>query len=1083
MTEASGGVTLHLGPGLVGRARRWCWRGHAYLAVEVRSVFTVTDGVLHAVGEPPVEPAFEEAGLVPYRSTTDVAVEGDLAAAETREVSLTVGLADRVVDERVALRALGAAPPGPPPGSIRVDPDGVVVLADDVDPGALGAAAGGPGARLRGDEWLRVRATGGAGELRARLPGWIPHVRVRLPGRAAFSAATRIDRVVVRVPPGTDAETIVVASSATIPLPARATPVVVWALLGDLEEEPNWPRSARDVALVAGSDGGPPHTIGLTELLGEDATVQEPAAFAGTVVLSEVGRVLPPPAAEPTMLLAEVAPPPPAAIAAPIAAPRDETVSLSDLFAESSPHTIPLADAAPAAPPMWPFATPAPTPRATPASIPAAAARLPWEGGDTVIPARGAQQVTMVLGEAVDAHAPLARRPTTIPTAAPGRRSRVRGHLQPEVVVLGDAQVVLVPWQVRPPRPSLTVVVAVRANGDDLATWSMPVPADDGEAAAEGPPDVTTAGMEAALQHAPFKLEADVLLRGHAHAPRPGATVGEVSFALGHRGHRVERRFAVLGRRRWTRRWGLLTEASAPEPFERVPLTYASAFGGPGHADNPRGKGHRAQIGDDLPQLENPSSPIVTPDDTPPPWSPAARPTTSLLGRSGTFDAAWRSQRFPWFPADFDWKALQLAPAAQRLPFLRGDEPFVVRGALPDGAIWEGALPGRRVRLLAFAADGTVEEHACRLDTVVLDADTREADLTFRVLLESRDSSPLDVARIVVVLEDRGAQATVDELLHRLDEVDAASAAIAGGATPPAPARRPPDLGGRDPRGIDLAGARLDDTTLDGLDFTGARLAGASLRGVSAVGTLFEGAELDGADLSHAELGGARLDGAKLDRARFDGCRAQEATFRGATGRRPSFVGADLTGGRFDGAEMPSADFTDAVLDGAVLDGAMLENARLLDARASGLSARHARLTNALGDHACLDRAVLDRALLTSSTWSGASLVGASLVEVEAEGLTLDDACCDDASFDHAALKQARLVGASCARTTFVGADLFGVVFEGATLHDADLRGSNLFGVSTFEAKMLGLRLDGAQLGGTTFPASATMLRDDDEVR
>ena len=118
-----------------------------------------------------------------------------------------------------------------------------------------------------------------------------------------------------------------------------------------------------------------------------------------------------------------------------------------------------------------------------------------------------------------------------------------------------------------------------------------------------------------------IKPATDIVLIGHAYAPKPRVTEVDVSLRVGP----MEKVVRVVGDRYWVKRFGM-TFKTKPEPFERMPLIYERAFGGwdRSHPNpekhsfeprNPVGTGFRAKRGKfeegiRLPNLEDsPASP------------------------------------------------------------------------------------------------------------------------------------------------------------------------------------------------------------------------------------------------------------------------------------------------------------------------------------------------------------------------------------------------------------------------------------------------------------------------------------------
>lgn len=251
---------------------------------------------------------------------------------------------------------------------------------------------------------------------------------------------------------------------------------------------------------------------------------------------------------------------------------------------------------------------------------------------------------------------------------------------------------------------------------------------------------------------APIQARAGVTLAGHAVAPAPGARRAEVSFRFGHEDNAFHRRAVVFGDRRWERPSGRgLPRISEPEPFDRIPLTYERAFGGPDHPENPVGRGFNLLIppggSAPLPNLEDPDHPIRNLASAPQPACFAPLPN----------------------PGD------KSAPPSQQLAFLRGDEPFAIAGVLPGGAVMEGSLPGVRVRAFARRtpeAGGAFEEVALQLDTAAFDTDARTVTLVFRGRLEVTDEAAPErsVASLFFMIEPcSDAPATLERARAHLE--------------------------------------------------------------------------------------------------------------------------------------------------------------------------------------------------------------------------------------------------------------------------------------------------------------------------
>lgn len=198
------------------------------------------------------------------------------------------------------------------------------------------------------------------------------------------------------------------------------------------------------------------------------------------------------------------------------------------------------------------------------------------------------------------------------------------------------------------------------------------------------------------------KTGTDVVLAGHTYPARPGDREGEVGIQVG----AVRATARVFGDREWQSALGV-TRMSRPAPFERIPLAYERAAGGTddspadpsdhaAEARNPVGVGFRARRSrrvidaSPLPNFEDPSALVKTPDDRPPPApvgfvAPGWAPRVSY---AGTYDKAWSDARSPLLPSDFDARFFDVAPPTLTAPgFLRGDEHGAAMGVSPHGLI------------------------------------------------------------------------------------------------------------------------------------------------------------------------------------------------------------------------------------------------------------------------------------------------------------------------------------------------------------------------------------------------------------
>ncbi|MBI4952280.1 MAG: DUF2169 domain-containing protein, partial [Myxococcales bacterium] len=241
--------------------------------------------------------------------------------------------------------------------------------------------------------------------------------------------------------------------------------------------------------------------------------------------------------------------------------------------------------------------------------------------------------------------------------------------------------------------------------------------------------------LEAASDLVPYKPRGEVWLRGHAYAPGgvPRATAA-VRLALRGSEARVDKTLHIYGDR--------AAPTAPPAAFQRMPLVYERAAGGPG-TDNPLGV---PPDGPRQPNLVDPSDPTRTACFGPvsPYW-----PARKRLVPAGVRRAL--DQAVPELPADFDYEYFFSAPADQRTAFFRGDEWLVLDGMHP-------ALPRVQTRLPRARAAARVvwplparppAEVALALDTLVVDADRLTVTAVWRGLVVGVRAEDVGAVRIV----------------------------------------------------------------------------------------------------------------------------------------------------------------------------------------------------------------------------------------------------------------------------------------------------------------------------------------------
>jgi len=191
-----------------------------------------------------------------------------------------------------------------------------------------------------------------------------------------------------------------------------------------------------------------------------------------------------------------------------------------------------------------------------------------------------------------------------------------------------------------------------------------------------------------------------------------------------------------------------------PLAFERLPLSYALAFGGHGYASNPVGVGfaatRRAEVdGRTAPSLEALDDPIRSPrsQHRPVALGPLGRGWSPRRPLAGTYDATWREHHAPFLPPDFDYAYFQSAPLDQQLAYPRGGEQLDLYNLSPAG-VTRLRLPDSTMPVEFGRRSGERHGDEARLDTIWVDGDRGVLTLAWRSSLPLRS----DLSEVAEVL-------------------------------------------------------------------------------------------------------------------------------------------------------------------------------------------------------------------------------------------------------------------------------------------------------------------------------------------
>ena len=595
-----------------------------------------------------------------------------------------------------------------------------------------------------------------------------------------------------------------------------------------------------------------------------------------------------------------------------------------------------------------------------------------------------------------------------------------------------------------------------------------------------------------ARETAPYLPNAGVLLTGHACAP-DGRAVSSMSVRLGLSRERpiLDKTLHVFGAR------GAHNPASIA-PFQKMPLVYERAAGGPGVWENPVGVGGpQSKV---FPNIVDPKDPRRVAGFGP--ISPHWAPRRGLL--RGVDPAAVEGPIWD-VPAGFDWRFFQAAPQDQQIDRLHGDEWIVLDGMDPARPRVQSRLPEVTARALRRGVDarGAVSEDAIdlRADMLVIDADRGVASLVWRGRFAVDSVESLARMSVLVGLEQPGkpvawpalpsapaaailatsAIPATPVVQATMETQEVNLAALLGAKVPFAPDREShlpsaPSAGQAPakeaPRGLSTGTATVDlqailkgSTPFETMTELPASVLSRVHAGPPSAPLPFEAADSGRPSLASMATPAAQR-APRMDTATADIDVAQ--ILRGATpyGATPPVASVDAAKLRANvleklanKASLEGDHLAFANLSGLDLSGCSLARCDLRGAKLRGTKLGKAILTRAVLDEADLRGAQLDEADLTDASLVNADLEQASLVKAIAVRANL---C--DAQLTRADLRHVTLTGARLERSSMNGVQASGADLSGADLSGADLSGACLSGVLARGAVLADAKLDGADL-------------------
>ena len=291
-------------------------------------------------------------------------------------------------------------------------------------------------------------------------------------------------------------------------------------------------------------------------------------------------------------------------------------------------------------------------------------------------------------------------------------------------------------------------------------------------------------GASSLLSEADFTLPkptADILLEGSAHAPSAKAAARvDVRLSVGE----INKSLRVFGDRTWKE--GIFGPTmTAPEPFVTMPIVYERAYGGTESKEkaadplkraaerrNPVGIGFCSKqedaIGRNLPNVEDPTDLISSWKSRPRPagFGAIARDWSPRFELAGTYGQAWRDQRCPLLPDDFQERFHQTAPVDQQAPKpLLGGERVELENLTPDGGMQSFRLPRFKfaIRTEFQGGEAIDQGSGVSIQTLTLEPGKKRLILVWQASLLCPPSRHKKLLRTTVkVLPSQGAERVAD---------------------------------------------------------------------------------------------------------------------------------------------------------------------------------------------------------------------------------------------------------------------------------------------------------------------------------
>lgn len=507
---------------------------------------------------------------------------------------------------------------------------------------------------------------------------------------------------------------------------------------------------------------------------------------------------------------------------------------------------------------------------------------------------------------------------------------------------------------------------------------------------------------------------------------------------------------------------------SSAQPFDSMPLTLANAFGGPGFAANPAGKGLDATNGlTPLPNVEHPDQLIVSAADRPEPagFGPLSSALAQRSQHLGKQDKRWRDTRWPHLPEDTDARFFMAAAADQHITgFWSGGETVSVQNMHPQFPELHAVVPCQRPRFFVHQSDADGEarfrELNVNLDTLWLLPGECLGLMVFRAVAPVASGTAYDLNAFYAEFEDPASEPfPVEYYLNNCLRLMAPQ--VFKDLPDPSAPQNKAEL------------AQMDETRLlqklrDQREYFQQSLKEAGLREDELLRQLEANPHTRQFAQTIVQRNGSltgffnEIEGLLKIIQNPEAAASAMSMMSGANRLNEALTPYPQPAPMVP--DTPPAQAAQALHDASA---AVRHRQMVINAQRNGQSC--AQLDLAHANLAGLDLAGMD--------FTGAVLAGANFAGAHLQGACLDAVFASNARFDAADLSGCRMRQASLSQSSFVGANLRGIDLQSADCSDANLSGADLSGANLQSAVLSGawlqslraerLMADGAQLNNT----------------